>query len=46
MYVSHIRELLNENDIQSYESKLKELRCKWSKAFLEHYMKEIHPEVS
>lgn len=46
VYVSNVRELLNESDMRSYESRLMQLRCKWSKAFVEYYMQEIHPEVS
>ena len=45
VYVTHIRELLNEESYATYEKSLKIFKDKWSKAFTEYYMKEIHPEV-
>ncbi len=28
-----------------YQDKLKEYQCKWSKAFVDYYMDNIHPQV-
>ena len=44
-YTSHVRELLNQPNHAKYEEKLEELKVKWSRAFVDYFMKEIHPEV-
>lgn len=44
-YVSHVRDLLNESSYASYEQRLKVFKMKWSQAFVQYFMSEIHPEV-
>ena len=44
-YVSHVRELINQCNLASYQQKLKDFQLLWSKPFYEYYMNEIHPEV-
>ena len=45
VYVSHIHELLNQPSSEAYVTKLDILKRQWSKAFLEYFMSQIHPEV-
>ena len=45
VYVSHLRELLNEDDSSSYDSKLCVLSKAWSKAFYDYFHCNIHPQV-
>jgi hypothetical protein len=44
-YTSYVRDLLNQNSCASYESALEDNCLVWSKAFLDYYMSEIHPQV-
>lgn len=44
-YTSHVRELLDQTSCANYEKKLDDLKVKWSKAFEEYFMNELHPEV-
>ena len=45
VYISHLQDLFHQPTIEDYNSKLSEYRCEWSKAFLDHYMENIHPRV-
>lgn len=46
VYVSHLREMLNQPSFTTYEEKLQEFQVLWSEPFCRYYMDEIHPEVS
>jgi hypothetical protein len=46
VYVSYIRELLNQSSYSNYEEKFEELKDNWSQPFLEYYMKTFHAEVN
>ena len=45
VYVSHLRELLNQPDVLSYNQKREEFEVVWSRSFKDYYMKEVDPEV-
>ena len=44
-YISDTRHLLHKASLKSYEVTLDECKKKWSKAFLDYFMSNIHPEV-
>ena len=46
VYVSHLRELLNQCSTSGYEEKLKQFEGLWSKPFYQYYMSNIGPEVN
>ena len=46
IYVSHLRELLNQCSTSGYEEKLKQFEGLWSKLFYQYYMSNIGPEVN
>ncbi len=46
VYISHIRDLLNQSSSDSYERKLKEFESSWSQSFHQYYIAMIHSEVS
>jgi hypothetical protein len=46
VYVSYIRELLNQSSYSNYEEKFEELKDNWSQPFLEYYMKTFHAEIA
>ena len=46
VYVSHLRELLNQCSTCGYEEKLKQFEGLWSKPFYQYYMSNIAPEVN
>ncbi len=46
VYISHIRDLLNQSSSDSYERKLKEFESSWSQSVHQYYMIMIHSEVS
>lgn len=45
VYVNQVRDLLNASNYTNYVEKLGEFKAKWSRAFVEYFMTEIHPEV-
>ena len=45
VYISNVRELLNQSTEETYLEKLKLYQVKWSKAFDNYYTDKIHPEV-
>jgi hypothetical protein len=44
-YVSHLRELLNEDNVHDYDAKLCVLSKTWSKAYYDYFHCNIHPQV-
>ena len=46
IYVLHLRELFHQETEFAYQEKLQELCERWSKAFVDYYMQNIHKEVS
>ena len=42
VYVSHLRQLFHQETEDSYNKMLTQLQSDWSKAFLDHYMQNIH----
>ncbi len=45
VYISHLRDLLNQRSASSYENKLAKFQLLWSKPFYQYFMTEIHNEV-
>ena len=45
VYISNVRELLNQSTEERYLENMKLYQVKWSEAFDKYYMNEIHPEV-
>ena len=45
VYISHVRELLNQVSHDNYAEKLKQFEINWSHAFRQYYMDVIHSEV-
>lgn len=45
VYISHLRDMLNQSSMSDYEEKLQEFQVLWSEPFRQYYMTEIHPEV-
>jgi hypothetical protein len=45
-YVSHLRELLNEDNVHDYDAKLCVLSKTWSKAYYDYFHCNIHPQVN
>ena len=45
VYISHIRELLNQASHNSYKEKLKQFKPIWSQTFHQYFMDNIHSEV-
>ena len=45
VYISHLRDLLNQRSASGYEKKLAEFQVLWSKPFYQYFMAEIHNQV-
>ena len=46
VYVSHLRQLFHQESEDAYHKMLTQLQSDWSKAFLDHYMQNVHQHVS
>jgi hypothetical protein len=46
VYISQLRDMLNQSSMSEYEDKLQEFQVLWSVPFSQYYMTDIHPEVN